>query len=132
MQEAELDPSNEPDIVLVTRQFAEFCKVLSNPRRVLVLEELGSAERDVSSLTGSLQVSQSSISQHIAVLRAHKLIDERRAGRTVFYSLRNRELALWIADGLKFTGKELKGVQKEGDRQQPSSEDVLDIEEVRR
>lgn len=131
MQETELDQRNELDILLVARQFAEFCKVLSNPRRVLVLEELGSAERDVSSLTGSLQVSQSSISQHIAVLRAHKLIDERRAGRTVFYSLRNRELARWIAEGLKFTARESKGVQKEGDRQQPSSEDVLDTEEVR-
>ncbi len=104
-------PCNEPAILLVTRRLAEFFKALSNPRRVLILEELRGGERDVSSLTDSLQVSQSTISQQIAVLRAHRIIEERREGRTVFYSLRNPELAAWISDGLKFAGQESKDVE---------------------
>lgn len=132
MRDTELDPRNEPDIRLVARQLAEFCKVLSNPLRVLVLEELRRGERDVSSLIGHLQVSQSTVSQQIAVLKVHKLVDERRAGRNVFYSLRDPELARWIVEGLKFTGQDSKGAaQQAGDGQHPSSENVLEIEEVR-
>lgn len=107
-RETEQLPYDEPAILLVTRRLADFFKVLSNARRVFILEELGRGERDVSSLTNSLQVSQSTISQQLAVLRAHKLINERREGRTVFYSLRNPELAAWIVDGLKFAGLESK------------------------
>ena len=107
----ETEPCDEPAILLVTRRLADFFKVLSNPRRVFILEELGKGERDVSSLTNSLQVSQSTISQQLAVLRAHKLINERREGRTVFYSLRNSELAAWIVDGLKFAGLESKDAE---------------------
>ncbi|MBA3855892.1 MAG: ArsR family transcriptional regulator [Cyanobacteria bacterium PR.3.49] len=108
LRETEQLPCDEPAIRLVTRRLADFFKVLSNARRVLILEELGSGERDVSSLTNSLQVSQSTISQQLAVLRAHKLINERREGRTVLYSLRTPELAAWIVDGLKFAGLESK------------------------
>ncbi len=104
-------PFDEPAIQLVTRRLAEFFKVLSNPRRVLILEELRSGERDVSSLTHALQVSQSAISQQLAVLRIHKLIDERKVGRTVFYSLRNPKLAEWLLDGLKFAGQESKDAE---------------------
>ncbi len=98
--------SNEPAIRLVTRRLAEFFKVLSNRRRILILEELGRGERDVSSLTKTLKVSQSTISQQIAVLRTHKLIEERREGRTVFYRLRSPELTAWIGGGLMFAGQE--------------------------
>lgn len=111
LREVEQRPSDEPAIQLVTRRLTDFFKVLSNPRRIFILEELGRGERDVSSLTNSLQVSQSTISQQLAVLRAHKLINERRAGRTVFYSLRNPELAVWIVDGLKFAELESKDAE---------------------
>lgn len=97
-------PFNDPAVLLVTRRLAEFFKVLSNPRRLLILEELRSGERDVSSLTDSLQVCQSTMSQQIAILKAHKLIDERKEGRTVFYRLRNPDLPTWIDDGVRFTG----------------------------
>ncbi|HEY9712588.1 MAG TPA: metalloregulator ArsR/SmtB family transcription factor [Chroococcales cyanobacterium] len=99
---------NEPAILLVTRRLSQFFKVLSNPRRVLILQELRSGERDVSSLTDSLKVSQSTVSQQIAVLRAHNLIEERREGRAVFYRLRNPEIAVWMAAGTKFAGQDSK------------------------
>ena len=104
-------PCDEPATLLVTKRLAEFFKVLSNPRRISILQELRRGERDVSSLTDSLEVSQSTISQQLSVLRAHKLIDERRKGRTVFYSLRNPEIALWIGDGLRFASQESKDAE---------------------
>lgn len=103
---------DDPAILLVTRRLAQFFKVLSNPLRVLILEELGEGERDVSSLTDTHKVSQPTMSQHIAVLRAHKLVDERRVGRSVIYSLRDPELAMWIVAGMKFAKQESNKVEE--------------------
>lgn len=49
-----------------------------------------------------LGISHSSVSQNLAILRAHHLVRERRQGRHVFYSLSNPELAGWLLDGLRF------------------------------
>ena len=48
------------------------------------------------------KISHSGVSQHLSVLRAHRLVAERREGRHVFYSLRQPELAVWLADAMRF------------------------------
>jgi DNA-binding transcriptional ArsR family regulator len=42
------------------------------------------------------------VSQHLALLRSHRLVRERREGRHVFYRLSRPQLAAWILDGLDF------------------------------
>ena len=68
---------------------AEFFKALSHPMRVYILELLRDGERSVSELQEHLQVESSSVSQQLAVLRAKHLVDVRKQGTSVFYSLRD-------------------------------------------
>lgn len=56
----------------------------------------------MSSLRGALGIAQSLVSQHLAQLRTHDLVVERRAGRHVFYRLREPSLATWLIEGLRF------------------------------
>lgn len=66
------------------------------------MEELRAVEMDVNSLQQILGISHSSVSQNLAVLRAHRLVQERREGRRVIYSLTHASLAEWLLDGLAF------------------------------
>ena len=87
---------------LVTKKLAQFLGVLSHPRRIRIIEELHTGEQDVNSLQLALGISHSGVSQHLMVLRASRLVSERRAGRHVFYHLRQPEIAGWLLKGTQF------------------------------
>jgi DNA-binding transcriptional ArsR family regulator len=61
----------------------------------------------VNSLQGILGISHSGVSQNLSVLRAHRLVEERREGRRVIYSLSQSGLADWLRGGLRFLEGEL-------------------------
>lgn len=85
-----------PYQLLVSQQLAELFNVLSHPLRLRILIELRQGELCVNSLRERLGVRQSSVSQHLALLRAQNLIKERRHGRFVLYRLTFPELTAWI------------------------------------
>jgi DNA-binding transcriptional ArsR family regulator len=95
-----------PHRVLVTKELADFLRILSHPHRVRIIEELRDAERDVNSLQKSLGISHSGVSQHLMVLRSHRLVAERREGRRVFYQLLQPEIASWLMEATRFLEKE--------------------------
>lgn len=43
---------------------------------------------------------QSTVSQHLAILKTHFLIKERKEGRRVYYHLIDAELADWLLSGI--------------------------------
>lgn len=86
----------------LTKEMAEFLGVLSHPHRVRIIQELRNGELDVNSLQVILEISHSRVSQHLSVMRAHRIVVERREGRRVFYRLIKVKLAQWLADGLDF------------------------------
>lgn len=91
-----------PYRLLAAAELAEFLRALAHPRRIQVLEELRNDERDVASLADATGLAHSNVSQHLMVLRAHRLVAERREGRRVFYRLRSAELAEWLVRGMAF------------------------------
>ncbi len=66
---------------------AHMLKHLSHPSRLMVLCELGQGERSVGELEAVVGLSQSALSQHLAKLRAAKLVRTRRESQTIYYSL---------------------------------------------
>jgi DNA-binding transcriptional ArsR family regulator len=95
-----------PHRVLVTKELADFLAVLSHPHRIRIIEELRDGEYDVKSLQTLLGISHSGVSQHLMVLRANRLVSERREGRQVFYRLCQPEIASWLMDATQFLEKE--------------------------
>jgi DNA-binding transcriptional ArsR family regulator len=90
---------------LVAKELATFLKAVAHPARIRVIEELRSRELDVNGLQAVLRTSHSSVSQHLMVLRAHRLVVERREGRHMFYSLRGPELADWLVAAMDLLSK---------------------------
>lgn len=95
-----------PHRALVTKELAEFLGVLSHPHRIRIIEELRDGERDVNSLKEALGISHSGVSQHLMVLRANRLVSERREGRRVFYHLRQPDIAGWLLEATRFLERE--------------------------
>jgi len=91
-----------PYRLLAASELAEFLRALSHPRRIQILEELRNGERDVASLAKSTGLAHSNVSQHLMVLRAHRVVSERREGRRVFYRLRSEQLSDWLVQGMEF------------------------------
>lgn len=62
-------------------------KTLANEKRLMMLCLLVDGERSVGGLNAELDLSQSALSQHLAVLRADGLVETRREAQTIYYSI---------------------------------------------
>ncbi len=58
----------------------------------MILCQLGKGERSVKELEGLIQLKQSALSQHLAKLRAERLVKTRRESQTIFYSLASEDV----------------------------------------
>jgi ArsR family transcriptional regulator, virulence genes transcriptional regulator len=66
---------------------ARLMRSLANRQRLLVLCAIAEGELSVSELNRRITLSQSALSQHLAVLRNEQLVSTRRDAQTIYYSL---------------------------------------------
>jgi len=71
----------------VYKQQARVLKALANPARLMIVDRLHEQEASVGELTRLVELDQSTVSKHLAVLRAHGIVEDRREGNQVFYRL---------------------------------------------
>jgi len=76
----------------IFRLHADFCKTLSDANRLLIITELAKGELSVSELTSKLGLQQSNASKHLSLMREHGLVNSRREGSTIYYSLSDRRI----------------------------------------
>lgn len=69
------------------RKASDFLKALAHENRLVILCLLSERERSVTELEGLLALSQATVSQQLARLRHEGLVETRRDGRTIYYSL---------------------------------------------
>ncbi len=68
-------------------QAARLLRALSNENRLLLLCLLLEGEKTVGELNETLPLSQSALSQHLAVLREEGMVSTRREGQSIYYGL---------------------------------------------
>lgn len=66
-------------------------KVLANPDRLLLLCQLSQGEYCVSELANLLNIMQPTLSQQLGVLRDEQLVNTRRDGKQIYYSIASKE-----------------------------------------
>ena len=69
----------------------ELLKAMANEWRLMILCQLADGEKSVSELQEILGLSQSALSQHLAVLRREKIVRARKHAQSVSYSLAGNE-----------------------------------------
>jgi DNA-binding transcriptional ArsR family regulator len=70
---------------------------MANTSRLMILCQLAGGEKSVSELQPMIGLSQSALSQHLAVLRRKHLVRTRRAGQSIHYSLASPQAASVMA-----------------------------------
>lgn len=71
-------------------------KTLGHPGRLMILCNLADGERAVGDLAQQLDISQSSLSQHLARMRSEGLVETRRESQTIYYRLSDGETRRFI------------------------------------
>jgi DNA-binding transcriptional ArsR family regulator len=74
------------------RQAGEFLKSLSHEVRLLILCFLCNGEKSVGEIEHMLSLRQPAVSQQLARLRADGLVETRRNGKNIYYSLARSEV----------------------------------------
>lgn len=69
------------------RSQARVLKALANESRLLIVDRLNRGECTAGELTRLVGSDQTTVSKHLAVLRAHGIVDDRREGSAVVYRL---------------------------------------------
>ncbi len=62
-------------------------KAMANESRLMILCQLSEGEKTVSELQSLLGLSQSALSQHLAVLRRERIVKARKQGQSVIYTI---------------------------------------------
>jgi ArsR family transcriptional regulator len=76
---------------------AQLLRALSNERRLMILCQLGDRELAVGQIQAVVGLSQSALSQHLAVLREQGVVGTRREGQTIFYRITDPAAAKVVA-----------------------------------
>jgi DNA-binding transcriptional ArsR family regulator len=71
---------------------AQISKTMSNPIRLAILHTLRDGEKSVNELVDILGISQSNLSQHLALMRQVDILRTRRQGTNVFYRVTNPKI----------------------------------------
>ena len=102
---------------------SEFFRVLANPTRIRLLEQLVQGERTVQDLQAALTLDQPIVSQQLAVLRGRNVVTVRREGTQAYYSLASPLVADVLRVSREFLNSQLsesrsmlRELQREGRR----------------
>jgi ArsR family transcriptional regulator len=71
---------------------SDLCKTLANPKRQEILDCLRNGEMSVTELISRTSIPQANLSQHLAVLRSQGVLNTRRSGPNIFYSISNTKI----------------------------------------
>ncbi|HVV59548.1 MAG TPA: metalloregulator ArsR/SmtB family transcription factor [Gaiellaceae bacterium] len=108
-------PFSEPIYVLK----GEFFRVLGHPARVRILELLREGEHSVGELQEALGLDSSGTSQHLGALRRQGLLESRREGTSVYYSVRDPRVFQLLETARQILGSSLADRQHLLDELQP-------------
>ena len=68
---------------------AEFFKALANPIRIQIIDALRDGEHTVNQLKEILDIEAPNVSQQLAILRTNNIVNTRKEGSNVFYSIKD-------------------------------------------
>jgi len=76
----------------IYRLHAEICKTFSHPKRLEIIDLLAEGEKSVSELAELMEYGQANISQHLTIMRQRNIVNTRREGVNIFYSIADRRI----------------------------------------
>lgn len=98
-----MNMKNQP-VLQISEQIAAPLTAIASPQRIAILLLIGKGEACVCHLEASLGWRQAYISQHLMALRKADVLQDRREGRYIFYSLKDASLLDLITASATLSG----------------------------
>jgi DNA-binding transcriptional ArsR family regulator len=76
---------------------SQVLKALASPHRLMIACHLWAGEETVGALAEVLELRESTVSQHLAVMRRERLVTARRQGQSIYYALESQTVRDIIA-----------------------------------
>lgn len=83
---------NYDELLENAKEMAQLLKLIAHPDRLMVLCHLVEGEMNAGELAGQSSLSGSAFSQHLALLRKANIINARKEGLHIFYSLKDERI----------------------------------------
>jgi DNA-binding transcriptional ArsR family regulator len=99
----------------ISEQIAVPIEAIASSQRIAILLAIGQGEACVCHLESILGWRQAYISQHLMALRKADILEDRRAGRYVYYRLKNTAYLKLIATSAEVCGLSAEAVLNIGD-----------------
>ena len=80
---------------------SDFFKVFGDSTRLRILYFLNHGESNVNGISSELGISQSTVSQHLKLLRVSRLVSWRKEGKSIIYKLNDDHISRILAMGLE-------------------------------
>ncbi len=80
-------PIDMQEMLAHAGEAADFLKALANDQRLAILCTLLDGPQSVNQINERVQLSQSALSQHLAVLRERELVETEKQAQAVYYSV---------------------------------------------
>lgn len=74
------------------RRHADFCKVISHPTRLQIIDLLHDGEKSVTELATKIEVAVGNLSQHLNLMKQRRVLESRKEGNSVIYRLANPKM----------------------------------------
>jgi DNA-binding transcriptional ArsR family regulator len=81
-----------PNMEELAEKKAEIFQVFSNAKRVLIFWVLSKDELSVNEIAEAIDSSIQNTSQHLRLMKASKILESRRDGQTIYYSIADNEI----------------------------------------
>ena len=91
-----------PNAPPLSTELAEIFRLFGHPDRIRLIVSLKHEEMDVNGLADALDLPATRVSQHLSILRTHRLVDKRHDGCHRYYRLAQPEIAQWIVAAKPF------------------------------
>jgi DNA-binding transcriptional ArsR family regulator len=76
----------------IMQKHASLCKIMGHTSRLLILDFIEFEEKSVGDIADAIGLSVSTTSQHLRLLKQNNVVQTRRDGQTIYYSLKHPEL----------------------------------------
>lgn len=103
---------NKPDLDEITN-LSELFKVLGDLTRIKIIWTLDNHEMCVCDIANVLNMTKSSVSHQLAVLRSNGIVKYRKSGKEVYYTLDDEHVNKLYEIGLEHIRHKMKGVLDE-------------------
>ncbi|MCF8224732.1 MAG: metalloregulator ArsR/SmtB family transcription factor [Bacteroidales bacterium] len=111
---------------------AKLMKALANPARLEIIEMLSQGEKSVEGVVEATNLTVANASQHLQVLKNNNIVNSRREGHYVYYSLVNDDFLALYQHITKFAVSEIAVLEKTMNRQREDNHatNAVNLEEL--